>query len=1185
MDDTITQANRELGTRLAALREAAGFTQARLARQVGYSRSTVANAEAGQGAARHFWEMCDEAFGGGSGLLGMFDEIKALRRRHQQGAAAAARRKREAAVQRTVGPGAAGRRHLPSWALLAPALEPYMVNRSTDLDTLIALLADAAEPAAASRVVAIVGPGGFGKTTLAAQACHEGRVTSLFSEILWVETGEHCTPARVVQLISDLCVHLEGERPPFSDADQAGFHLARVLADRRVLIVIDNVWSAADLAPFLLGGPNAVRLVTTRNARVCPANALQLRLGPMSAPEVRELLHRTVPALRLEDAVHLAQLCHGWPLLASVVGSTLGQDVAAGARPDQAASDASRTLSSLGPSAFDVWDADQRKNAIGHAITASLQSLEEHVQIPGAAGLRDRYLSLAIFPAATPVPLSVLSTWWGHGYDWPANAVRQFCRVLADRSLIDAYLADRDVVLLHDVFRAYLRHLIAADWASLHQFFLVSYRQLASPGWAELGTEHGYVWRQLPHHLREAQLDEELAELLASPEYIVKKAARFGHETLAVDRVALAQERPPDTEPWLTAWILTSGGRLLHHLTSERDIAATLLAASSRSGANPAAVDRLRDMAGAQGFDVRWATTQEANGGGHTGAVTAVATHGDALVSGGEDGIVRIWDLAGSRPVHQRHGHTGWVYAVAISPDGRTIASAGDDASIRLWHLDTGESTGVLTGHLRRIRSLAFTTEGQLISGAEDGQVCLWDIERASLIRTMRTPGCPVWAVAAGADGRLIAAVGEDEFVRLYDRNSCDLLAEKAAHRDWVRALSFADDTLITGSGDGSVRVWEVSGSELTLARTIDTRARVRAVAASPSADLIVAAGEDATLRAFTGEGSAGEQPIADGVDWVRAIALRPDRSVIAGCEDGSIRIWDSPSLTILGHGSDTTWSAAFIGGQALLGRANGTVEFRNLASGESARILEAGGGRLWSLATGPDIVAVACGDGSVRLWSLTSDWTLNLNEEERRTWCVALNGAGTRLAASSTGGIIRVWDLPSGQMLWERQAHDGRVRSMAFDDSGNVLLTGGGDGLARLWHFPRGEKAEEFAHGTSWVRAVALDSVGTRIAVGCGPGDIYMHHIADGQDVAKLYGHSGRVLMVGFTADPNVLVSAAADGTIRSWSLTEQKQLAEVRIDASLQAAALDASKGIVLAASAGGTMAIRIPTPAPTE
>jgi WD40 repeat protein len=103
--------------------------------------------------------------------------------------------------------------------------------------------------------------------------------------------------------------------------------------------------------------------------------------------------------------------------------------------------------------------------------------------------------------------------------------------------------------------------------------------------------------------------------------------------------------------------------------------------------------------------------------------------------------------------------------------------------------------------------------------------------------------------------------------------------------------------------------------------------------------------------------------------------------------------------------------------------------------------------------------------------------------------------------------------------------------------------------------------------------------------AVGCGPGEIYVHAVADDQDVAELHGHSGRVLMIGFTADPDVLISAAADGTIRSWSRREQKQLAEVRADASLQAAALDAEGGIVLAASAGGTMAIRIPTARATE
>jgi len=155
----------------------------------------------------------------------------------------------------------------------------------------------------------------------------------------------------------------------------------------------------------------------------------------------------------------------------------------------------------------------------------------------------------------------------------------------------------------------------------------------------------------------------------------------------------------------------------------------------------------------------------------------------------------------------------------------------------------------------------------------------------------------------------------------------------------------------------------------------------------------------------------------------------------------------------------------------------------------------------------------------------------------------------------------------------------------MAFDSSGSLLLTGGGEGMARLWHFPDGENVEEFAHETSWIRAVAINSSGTRIALGCGPGVIYVHDIAGGQDVAELHGHGGRVLMIGFTADPDVLISAAADGTIRSWSLTGQKQLAEVRVDASLQAAALDASNGIVFAASAAGTMAIRIPTVRTTE
>jgi WD40 repeat protein len=61
-----------------------------------------------------------------------------------------------------------------------------------------------------------------------------------------------------------------------------------------------------------------------------------------------------------------------------------------------------------------------------------------------------------------------------------------------------------------------------------------------------------------------------------------------------------------------------------------------------------------------------------------------------------------------------------------------------------------------------------------------------------------------------------------------------------------------------------------------------------------------------------------------------------------------------------------------------------------------------------------------------------------------------------------------------------ERRAHDGRVRSIAFDASGDLLLTGG-DGLARLWRLPGEDLVAEFAHGANWIRSVAIDGPAPR--------------------------------------------------------------------------------------------------------
>jgi len=289
----------------------------------------------------------------------------------------------------------------PRYLALIPDLAAPLIERADQHRRLLGLLLSRdCGSAAAPRppVVSVRGPAGFGKTTLAQQVCHSSAARSAFTDgLLWIETGEHCDPGRVVHLISDLCFQLEAERPEITDPEQAGFHLARVLGDRHILLVIDNVWAARDLSPFLIGAPSCTRLVTTRNARVCSSHTAELVLEPMSNREIERLMEMQLEGLSSDHVRPIAGACRGWPLLAQIVAGAVRQDVLAGASPERALTVAESELRSAGPGAFDVWDDDDRQATIHQAIDASLDSLERHVAVAGRQGIRDaRIRSLAV---------------------------------------------------------------------------------------------------------------------------------------------------------------------------------------------------------------------------------------------------------------------------------------------------------------------------------------------------------------------------------------------------------------------------------------------------------------------------------------------------------------------------------------------------------------------------------------------------------------------------------------------------------------------------------------------------------------------------------------------------------------------------------------------------------------------
>jgi WD40 repeat protein/tRNA A-37 threonylcarbamoyl transferase component Bud32 len=105
----------------------------------------------------------------------------------------------------------------------------------------------------------------------------------------------------------------------------------------------------------------------------------------------------------------------------------------------------------------------------------------------------------------------------------------------------------------------------------------------------------------------------------------------------------------------------------------------------------------------------------------------AFSSDGKRLVSAGQDGTVRVWDLGTGKELLTLNGHVGAVLAVAVSPDGKRLASAGEDKMIRIWDAASGFELLTLKGHTNRVRGVAFSPDSRrLASAGEDATVRVW---------------------------------------------------------------------------------------------------------------------------------------------------------------------------------------------------------------------------------------------------------------------------------------------------------------------------------------------------------------------------------------------------------------------------------------------------------------------------
>jgi len=374
----------------------------------------------------------------------------------------------QALVRRDHAAGGTGGWRGPVFAV--PPLRGDEVARAGLMDELVGALTRPGAQAV-GLTTGLWGAGGFGKTTMARLLVHRPEVIERFSDgVVWVTVGEDIAGSELADKLTTVVALLSEARPGLTDPLLAGAELGRVLGDRRVLLVIDDVWTSAQVEPFLIGGSKAVRLFTTRIRGVLPRSATPVRVDEMEHGEATQLLTAGAPEVSEDVLTGLLRVTGRWPVLMALVNGVVRADVNAGRRAEDAMREVLYELRTTGPTALDITDATERHTAVARTIEVSLRRLTSEQ--------RDRYLELAVFGQDVAIPGPVLARYWAATGGWSQFQTRHYCQRLAELALITDYRRDPEQTTLHDVIHAYLRAQTRHRHRQLNQTLIDAHRSL-----------------------------------------------------------------------------------------------------------------------------------------------------------------------------------------------------------------------------------------------------------------------------------------------------------------------------------------------------------------------------------------------------------------------------------------------------------------------------------------------------------------------------------------------------------------------------------------------------------------------------------------------------------------------------------------------------------------------------------